>query len=180
MGATPSISATKLSPPAPRSTISPPKEADPATEVEQSFREFRESAVRLVERVNDLTGTGGDPVATARGDVRLVRSIFGKWSAEILVALHAVPSVGFEELRRSLPGISPRVLSLKLKGLEQNGMVHREIIDSRPPRVRYALTDRGWTVAWLAHPVFLYLRHAGLPSLEEEEGSESDGDNGDL
>jgi DNA-binding HxlR family transcriptional regulator len=180
MGATSSLSATKLSTPAPRATISPPKDGDPATEVERSFREFRESAVRLVERVNDLPGTGGDPVATARGDVRLVRSIFGKWSAEILVALHAVPSVGFEELRRSLPGISPRVLSLKLKGLEQNGMVHREIIDTRPPRVRYALTERGWTVAWLAHPVFLYLRHAGLPTPEEEDGSESDGDTGDL
>ena len=54
--------------------------------------------------------------------------------------------------------VSPRVLSLKLKELEQNGLVHREILDTRPPRVRYTLTHRGWTVAWLAQPVLLYLR----------------------
>ncbi|HKV90154.1 MAG TPA: helix-turn-helix domain-containing protein [Thermoplasmata archaeon] len=128
-------------------------------EIERAFAEFREAAVRLAERVNDLHEVETDPIAAARADLQIVRSIFGKWSPEVLVALHAVPSVGFEELRRNLSGISPRVLSLKLKELEQNGMVHREVIDSRPPRVRYALTDRGWTVAWLAQPVLLYLRH---------------------
>ncbi|MCI4361295.1 MAG: helix-turn-helix transcriptional regulator, partial [Thermoplasmata archaeon] len=113
----------------------------------------------------------------ARSDLQVLRSIFGKWSPDVLVALHAVPAVGFEELRRALVGISPRVLSLKLKELEQNGMVHREIIDSRPPRVRYALTDRGWTVAWLAQPVLLYLRHIqasnhrSAPPLEPADGS---------
>jgi DNA-binding HxlR family transcriptional regulator len=126
--------------------------------VEKSFRDFRESAVRLVERVNDMVSGPGDPVHQTRSDLRILRSIFGKWSADILLALHAVPSIGFEELRRSLPSISPRVLSLKLKELEHNGMVHREIVDTRPPRVRYALTERGWTVAWLAQPIFLYLR----------------------
>ena len=129
------------------------------TEIEDAFREFREAAVRLAERVNDLQEVEADPVAAARGDLQTVRSIFGKWSPDVLIALHAVPSVGFEELRRNLSGISPRVLSLKLKELEQNGMVHREVIDTRPPRVRYALTDQGWTVAWLAQPVLLYLRH---------------------
>jgi DNA-binding HxlR family transcriptional regulator len=127
-------------------------------EIDRAFRDFRESAVRLAERVNDLAALDVDPVTAARGDLHLMRSIFSKWSTDVLVALHAVPSVGFEELRRSLTGISPRVLSLKLKELEHNGMVHREIIDARPPRVRYALTDRGWTVAWLAQPVLLFLR----------------------
>jgi DNA-binding HxlR family transcriptional regulator len=150
---------------APRTQAVAPPRSDGDAEIDRSFREFREAAVRLVERVNDLKGFTGDPVANARQDLKLVRSIFGKWSTDVLVALHAVPSVGFEELRRSLTGISPRVLSLKLKELEQNGMVHREIIDMRPPRVRYTLTDRGWTVAWLAHPVLLYLR---LTEMERE------------
>ena len=142
-----------------RPVASAPRAITKDTEIERAFREFREAAVRLAERVNDLQEVEADPIAAARGDLQIVRSIFGKWSPEVLVALHAVPSVGFEELRRNLSGISPRVLSLKLKELEQNGMVHREVIDSRPPRVRYALTDRGWTVAWLAQPVLLYLRH---------------------
>src|SRR5215469_4871189 len=117
-----------------------PRTSTPEDDIDRTFSEFRESAVRLVERVNDLMGPTGDPAAVAQADLKIVRSIFGKWSADVLVALHAVPSVGFEELRRSMPGISPRVLSLKLKELEQNGMVRREIIDSRPPRVRYTLT----------------------------------------
>jgi len=157
---------TKPSPPiatAPRGGAEAPWE-----EIDRSFREFRESAVRLVERVNDLLGPGprGSP---SPKDIRLVRAVFGKWSTEVLVALHTAPSVGFEELRRSLPGISPRVLSLKLKALEQHGMVRREILDSRPPRVRYTLTERGWTVAWLSDPVLLFLeqteaREAAAPN----------------
>ena len=145
---------------APRPTVTTARRPAGEDEIERAFREFREAAVRLAERVNDLMEADPDPIAAARSDLQILRSIFGKWSPDVLVALHAVPSVGFEELRRNLAGISPRVLSLKLKELEQNAMVHREIIDSRPPRVRYALTDRGWTVAWLAQPVLLFLRHS--------------------
>jgi DNA-binding HxlR family transcriptional regulator len=139
----------------------------PWEEVDRCFREFRESAVRLVERVNDLLGPTASRGAPSPMDLRLVRAVFGKWSTEVLVALHTAPAVGFEDLRRALPGISPRVLSLKLKGLEQHGMVRREILDTRPPRVRYTLTDLGWTVAWLSDPVLLFLQQAearGLPA----------------
>jgi DNA-binding HxlR family transcriptional regulator len=144
-----------VTPVARKTAVSAP---DPWEEIDRTFREFRESAVRLVERVNDLLGPDGPRGAPSPKDIKLVRSVFGKWSTEGLVALHTAPSVGFEELRRDLPGISPRVLSLKLKGLEQHGMVRREIVDARPPRVRYSLTDRGWTVAWLSDPVLLFLQ----------------------
>jgi DNA-binding HxlR family transcriptional regulator len=143
--------------PTPASPSAPVEGGTPWDEIDRSFREFRESAVRLVEQVNDLLGPRGPRASPSPNDIRLVRAVFGKWSTEVLVALHLAPSVGFEELRRSLPGISPRVLSLKLKGLEQHGMVRREILDSRPPRVRYTLTERGWTVAWLSDPVLLFL-----------------------
>jgi len=131
---------------------------DPDPETARAFREFREAAVRLAERIDDLHGVEPDRVAAARRELPVVRAIFGKWSSDVLVALHAVPGAGFEELRRMLPGVSPRVLSQKLKELERNGMVHREILTTRPPKVRYSLTERGWTIAWLAHPVLLYLR----------------------
>ncbi len=142
--------------PVPTTGVGTSEQAD--VEILRCFQEFRESAVRLAERVNDLARPEPDAAAAARDDLHLLRTIFGKWSPDVLVALHAVPSAGFEELRRSLTPISPRVLSLKLKELEQNGMVHREILSTRPPGVRYALTERGWTVAWLAQPVLLYLR----------------------
>lgn len=144
----------------------------PPPGVEDAFREFRQSAVRLVERVNDALGLDPEPEPEQQDNLRRVRAIFGKWSADILLALHVTPGVGFEELRRSLPGISPRVLSLKLKDLEENGMVRREIIESRPPRAKYTLTERGWTVAWLAQPVFLYLR---LSTSRDVRGREPDG-----
>lgn len=155
----PSPRPRKETPPA-RSVLARPSEV-PWNEIDRCFRDFRESAVRLVERVNDLMGPDSDRRSPSAADVRLVRSIFGKWSMEVLIALHTSPSAGFEELRRALPGISPRVLSLKLKGLEEHGMVRREIVDARPPRVRYLLTDRGWTVAWLSDPVLLFLEQSG-------------------
>jgi len=145
--------------PSSASAVASPVDVYRAGEIERSFREFREWSVRLVERVTDLTGPVEEGAHVAADDVPLVRSVFGKWSPEILMALHSTTSIGFEALRRDLHGISPRILSLKLRGLEDHGMILREVVDARPPRVRYALTDRGWNVAWLTHPVFLYLRH---------------------
>jgi DNA-binding HxlR family transcriptional regulator len=142
-------------------------------EIVRQFREFREAAVRLAERVRDLSVNESDPVAAARADLHMVRSIFGKWSSDVLIALHSLPSAGFEELRRNLDGISPRVLSLKLKELEQSGMLRREILDAHPPRVRYSLTERGWTVAWLSQPVLLYLRFTD-PNRQEGAGTEAE------
>ena len=49
----------------------------------------------------------------------------------------------FCELERSLAGISPRTLSLRLRALESEGIVERTTFPEVPPRVEYALTDKG-------------------------------------
>jgi DNA-binding HxlR family transcriptional regulator len=49
----------------------------------------------------------------------------------------------FCELERSLAGISPRTLSLRLRALEEAGIVERHTYAEVPPRVEYALTDKG-------------------------------------
>ena len=49
----------------------------------------------------------------------------------------------FCELERSLQGISPRTLSLRLRALEEEGIVERQTFAEVPPRVEYALTDKG-------------------------------------
>ena len=49
----------------------------------------------------------------------------------------------FCELERSLAGISPRTLSLRLRALEEEGIVRRQTFPEVPPRVEYALTDKG-------------------------------------
>jgi DNA-binding HxlR family transcriptional regulator len=134
-----------------------PDPAGPDPQIEASFRRFRESAVRLVEQVSDRLERAPGGKAEPELDPQMIRAIFGKWSADILLALHRTPSARFEDLRRSLAGISARVLSIKLKELQEIGMVTREVVDARPPRVQYGLSERGWTVTWLARPIFLYI-----------------------
>jgi DNA-binding HxlR family transcriptional regulator len=66
----------------------------------------------------------------------------GKWKALILWELHAGVH-RFAELRRSLPGVSEKVLIQQLREMESDGLVHREIYREVPPRVEYSLTDFG-------------------------------------
>ena len=49
----------------------------------------------------------------------------------------------FCELERSLSGISPRTLSLRLRALEEEGIVERHTFGEVPPRVEYSLTPKG-------------------------------------
>jgi DNA-binding HxlR family transcriptional regulator len=56
-----------------------------------------------------------------------------------------------------LKGVSSRVLSKKLKMLEDRGLIGRTVLGTRPPRVQYALTEKGRTIAALGEPVVLYL-----------------------
>ena len=49
----------------------------------------------------------------------------------------------FCELERSLEGISPRTLSLRLRALEEEGILERRTYPEVPPRVEYALTEKG-------------------------------------
>lgn len=65
-----------------------------------------------------------------------------KWTAIIVRDLAECDS-RFCELERSLDGISPRTLSLRLRELESNGIVERRTHAEVPPRVEYALTEKG-------------------------------------
>jgi DNA-binding HxlR family transcriptional regulator len=68
--------------------------------------------------------------------------ISGKWTL-LLIRDLADGSQRFCELERSLQGISPRTLSLRLRALEENGIVERRTYPEVPPRVEYALTEKG-------------------------------------
>lgn len=65
-----------------------------------------------------------------------------KWSMQVVIQL-GDGSLRFNELRRSIAGISQRMLTRTLRGLERDGLVSRTVIPSIPPRVDYALTDLG-------------------------------------
>jgi DNA-binding HxlR family transcriptional regulator len=65
-----------------------------------------------------------------------------KWSV-LVVALLGDGSKRFSELRRMIDGISQRMLTLTLKGLERDGLVTRTVTPTIPPRVDYELTRLG-------------------------------------
>jgi DNA-binding HxlR family transcriptional regulator len=68
--------------------------------------------------------------------------VCGKWTLLLIRDLAAGRS-RFCELERSLAGISPRTLSLRLRALEEQGIVERQTYAEVPPRVEYALTAKG-------------------------------------
>jgi DNA-binding HxlR family transcriptional regulator len=82
-------------------------------------------------------------VASGCPAVREVLNRVGdKWSV-LVVALLGDGSKRFSELRRAIEGISQRMLTLTLKGLERDGLVTRTVYPTIPPRVEYELTKLG-------------------------------------
>jgi DNA-binding HxlR family transcriptional regulator len=73
---------------------------------------------------------------------RTAEVVCGKWTL-LLIRDLADGSSRFCELERSLEGISPRTLSLRLRALEEEGIVERHTYPEVPPRVEYALTVKG-------------------------------------
>ncbi len=65
-----------------------------------------------------------------------------KWSMLIVMILSTGPR-RFSELKREIDGISQRMLTLSLRGLERDGLLTRTVTPTIPPRVDYELTDLG-------------------------------------
>lgn len=84
-----------------------------------------------------------------------------RWTGAILRAL-ADGAVRFGDLSAAVPGVSARMLSERLKELEVEGLVTREVLPEHPVRIEYRLTDKGrdldtvmsaiadWAHRWLA------------------------------
>ena len=76
--------------------------------------------------------------------IRNVLSRVGdKWSMLILFTLENHPTIRFKELQRNIPHISQKMLTATLKALEADGLISREVFPEVPPRVEYALTEKG-------------------------------------
>jgi DNA-binding HxlR family transcriptional regulator len=82
------------------------------------------------------------PVDASCPVCRTADIVCGKWTL-LLVRELAEGRSRFCELERSLAGISPRTLSLRLRALEEEGIVERATFPAVPPRVEYALTEKG-------------------------------------
>ena len=71
-----------------------------------------------------------------------LQMIGGKWKG-IIINILSESSVRFNELRRLIPGITQRMLTLQLRELETDGIVKRKVETTVPPKVEYSLTDLG-------------------------------------
>lgn len=76
---------------------------------------------------------------------QILDRIGDKWTLYIVALLARGPR-RFNELKRGIDGISQRMLTLTLRGLERDGLVTRTLYPTIPPRVDYALTDLGHTL----------------------------------
>jgi DNA-binding HxlR family transcriptional regulator len=71
------------------------------------------------------------------------------WSVYVIHILGANKTLRFNELRREVDGISQRMLTVTLRGLERDGLVARTVFPEVPPRVEYSLTPLGATLRQL-------------------------------
>src|SRR4051794_12683148 len=98
--------------------------------------------------------------------IREVLNLIGdKWSLQLIRTLSPGPK-RFNELKRSVEGISQRMLTLTLRGLERDGLVSRTVSPTVPPRVDYELTPLGRT---LREPVKALSSWAGKHAAQMQE-----------
>src|SRR4051794_19811525 len=97
------------------------------------------------------------PVDASCPVCRTADIVCGKWTL-LLVRELAEGCTRFCELERSLAGISPRTLSLRLRALEEEGMVERQTFPEVPPRVEYALTEKGRALVPIVETMRVYGR----------------------
>jgi DNA-binding HxlR family transcriptional regulator len=99
-----------------------------------------------------------------RGVADVLSRVGDKWSVLVIMLLGDGPR-RFNELKRMIGGISQRMLTLTLRGLERDGLVTRTVFPTVPPRVDYELTDLG---RGLSEPVKALgaWAHAHQPDIE--------------
>jgi DNA-binding HxlR family transcriptional regulator len=76
----------------------------------------------------------------------VLNRIGDKWSVMVVGMLSRSGTLRFNELKRSINGVSQRMLTLTLRNLERDGLVTRSVYPEIPPRVEYSLTGLGKTL----------------------------------
>lgn len=86
--------------------------------------------------------------------VDLLARVGDKWTVMVVGALAQGGTLRYNELLRRVEGISQRMLTLTLKGLEQDGLVRRTVHATVPPRVDYELTALGFSLTVPLHALY--------------------------
>ncbi len=80
-----------------------------------------------------------------------------RWTMLVLRELFVHGARRYQDLQLSLTGVAPNTLSSRLKSLESNGLIRRELYSDHPPRLEYRLTEKGQSLG----PVLQALREWG-------------------
>jgi len=96
--------------------------------------------------------------AQLNAQIRSAIAIFGgKWKLEILWVL-SQRTHRFNELKRSIPGVTQHMLTAQLRELERDGLVVRTVHPEVPPRVEYQITDRARRLRPVFDAIFSWMR----------------------
>ncbi|MBY6036935.1 helix-turn-helix transcriptional regulator [Fictibacillus nanhaiensis] len=85
-----------------------------------------------------------------------LKKIGGKWKTVILWHLGVDGSLRYNELRKLLSGVTHKVMSQQLKELEEDGFIDRTQYNTIPPKVEYALTEKGKTLMPILEQMHLW------------------------
>ncbi|NOU74418.1 transcriptional regulator [Paenibacillus sp. LMG 31458] len=107
-----------------------------------------------IEPIVLTKGTPGVPCPIAK----TLDVIGTKWTFLIIRDLLIEGTLRFSDLLKSMDGISPKTLSLRLKALEEYGVLERKVFPEVPPRVEYTLTEKGKRL----ESIFVELKRFGL------------------
>ena len=118
---------------------------------------FQETALECLEKELNLHNHDRSRMFTEReGIMRFFRFLQRKWALDIIYILLIQGELHFNEIRRTLEGISSRTLTDRLSELEEKGIITRTIHQDKPVKVIYSLTDFGKGLAALFVPVLFY------------------------
>lgn len=96
----------------------------------------------LAAALQAATNTDQQDVEHCQAVCRMLDKIGDKWTLMVVGVLSKGP-MRFNAIQRAIPGVSHRMLTLTLRGLECDGLVLRTVHPSVPPKVEYALTEMG-------------------------------------
>lgn len=102
-----------------------------------------ETAVSTCTQQDDLRANILTSVCPSR---TVMRHLTDRWTPLIVAVLSEQPVARFGELKVSIQGVSPKVLTQTLRSMERDGLVERRVTASIPPRVDYELTALGMTL----------------------------------
>ena len=128
----------------------------------------QDSTISIQGHINVPVMDAAFHIGGCSGINEVLSRIGDKWSVQVVMMLRDGPR-RFSELRRGVTGITQRMLTLTLRGLERNGLVTRTMFPTIPPRVDYELTALGHS---LRGPVEALGRWAmeNQPAIREAQG----------